>query len=391
MRPRRSGARSCPWAVNGCGGGRRRRLRRRRGRLLRRRGDPEGVTAGRRNRGRRADGGGDAGRAACRSTAPDGRPGRRWSWPTEPPPSPRPQAHPTPERPAGGAGAAADWTPCPGRPPARPGCSARRRLRPRPGRRPSPPPVAAPASPDRIRVTPGSAPTRPEQRDLGQERGHPGRPPEGSQRDAHEGPHQRRVEVRPGPGDELLPGRRRRHRDLVGPGGGHHLVGVGDGQDPRPERDVLAGEPVGIAGAVPLLVVVADGVGPGAEPGHQRFDEVCALLRVALERRPLLVVGTVGLVEDRAGHGQLADAAEQCPPAELVPLHVGEPGFLRQQIGQRAHPFRVPPGPPVMGAQGRPPEPAPPPRPPRRCGRDRSRPTDRAPCAGPAGWRPAGR
>ena len=109
---------------------------------------------------------------------------------------------------------------------------------------------------------------------------------------------------------------------------------------------------MGVAAAVPLLVVVADGVRPGAEPGHQRFDEVRALFRVALERRPLLVVGTIGLVEDGAGYGQLADVVQQRPPAELVPLLVGEPGFLGQQIGQRADPFGVTPGPPVVGSEG---------------------------------------
>src|SRR5581483_11757619 len=103
-----------------------------------------------------------------------------------------------------------------------------------------------------------------------------------------------------------------------GPGGGHDLVGVGDGQDPPAERDVLAGQALGIAVAVPALVVLADRAGPRPEPGVERLDDVGALLGVAPQRGPLLLVGPVGLVEDLAGDGQLPDVVEEGAPPEPV-------------------------------------------------------------------------
>src|SRR5690242_15940556 len=44
---------------------------------------------------------------------------------------------------------------------------------------------------------------------------------------------------------------------VVGPVGGHRGVRVGGGHDARVERDLIAGEPVGVAGAVVAFVVVA--------------------------------------------------------------------------------------------------------------------------------------
>ena len=49
-----------------------------------------------------------------------------------------------------------------------------------------------------------------------------------------------------------------RHRAAVGPGGGHGVVGVGNGDYARELRDVLGRDPVGVAGPVPALVVAAD-------------------------------------------------------------------------------------------------------------------------------------
>ena len=94
------------------------------------------------------------------------------------------------------------------------------------------------------------------------------------------------------------------------------------------EGDALTAQAPGIAGAVPLLVMVADGAGPGPEPGHQRFDEVCAFFGVALERRPLFVAGAIRLIEDGAGNGQLPDVVQEGAPPELVRSSSERPASL---------------------------------------------------------------
>src|SRR3954449_13068761 len=45
----------------------------------------------------------------------------------------------------------------------------------------------------------------------------------------------------------------------VGAVGGHGFVGVAHGDDAGPEGDLLAGEPVGVAGYVPAVVALAAG------------------------------------------------------------------------------------------------------------------------------------
>src|SRR5688500_4014563 len=69
-----------------------------------------------------------------------------------------------------------------------------------------------------------------------------------------------------------------RLRRLVRPAVDHRLVGVGNGDDARAERDVLAAQPVGVAGAIEALVVVANDRREGAR-GAQRTDDLLADLR----------------------------------------------------------------------------------------------------------------
>ena len=72
------------------------------------------------------------------------------------------------------------------------------------------------------------------------------------------------------------------------------MVGVDDQDDPRLERDVRAGEPVGVAAAVPVLVAVADDlahVGEARDRCQDPLAELGMLLHdpVLLRReRPLL-------------------------------------------------------------------------------------------------------
>src|SRR5205807_4540612 len=67
-----------------------------------------------------------------------------------------------------------------------------------------------------------------------------------------------RVEVRPAAPHELRLRLLERQRLPVRPVGRHRVEGVAAADDARAERDVLAGEPVRIAAAVPSLVAGPD-------------------------------------------------------------------------------------------------------------------------------------
>ena len=102
----------------------------------------------------------------------------------------------------------------------------------------------------------------------------------------------------------------RGHRRAVGVAGGHHVVGVGDGDDPRELRDFLALEAARIAFAVDPLVVGEDDVGDRAV-AVQRGDDAGALLRVALDQHPVLVGERHVGLEDAVGEDELADVVQQ--------------------------------------------------------------------------------
>ena len=94
-----------------------------------------------------------------------------------------------------------------------------------------------------------------------------------------------RVELRPGAALELAQRVRRGKAAPVDAVGRHRVVGVGDEEDPRAERDLLAGEAVRVAGAVPALVVVEH---PGRDGlDAERVEHAEADLGVPLEHEPL--------------------------------------------------------------------------------------------------------
>src|SRR3990172_10905220 len=76
--------------------------------------------------------------------------------------------------------------------------------------------------------------------------------------------HQLGIELRATQPAQLVGGTIVRLRRLVRPTVDHRLVRVGDGDDARAQRDVLAAQPIWVAGAVELLVVVADDRREGA-------------------------------------------------------------------------------------------------------------------------------
>ena len=135
---------------------------------------------------------------------------------------------------------------------------------------------------------------------------------------------------------EGLPG-----REAIGPVGGHRLEGVGDKDDARLERDLLAGEAVGIAAAVEALVVVAHPARLELHVGG--LDDVVAQQRVALHVLVLVVGELGGLVEDRVGDADLAHVVQQPgqaqarePPGLEAQLGADEPAQLRDGLAVAA-------------------------------------------------------
>ncbi len=100
--------------------------------------------------------------------------------------------------------------------------------------------------------------------------------------------------------------------------GRQHVVGVGKSDDAGGGGDVVAGEPIGIAGAVEMLVVMAgdfhrhlpEGVGVAIASGD-RFERVGADGRVGLEHhdvfRPKRAIGAKDVIGQRDG----ADVVQQ--------------------------------------------------------------------------------
>ena len=96
----------------------------------------------------------------------------------------------------------------------------------------------------------------------------------------------------------------------VGAVGGHRVEGVARRATiARAERDLLAGEAVRVAGAVPALVAGAHEPRDAAERGRGG-DDALADQRVAADERPLVLVERPGLVEDRVGDRDLADVVQ---------------------------------------------------------------------------------
>jgi hypothetical protein len=98
----------------------------------------------------------------------------------------------------------------------------------------------------------------------------------------------------------------------------HRVVGVGAADDPRLERDVVAGDAVGVAAAVPPLVGRAHRRAEVLEArGHA--EDLLALDRVAAHDVALEVVQRAVVVEDRGVDRQLSDVVEDRD--ELTSVH----------------------------------------------------------------------
>src|SRR4051812_32556548 len=86
------------------------------------------------------------------------------------------------------------------------------------------------------------------------------------------------------------------------------VEGLRDEDDPRPHRDVVAVETVGIAHAVPTLVMVQHAICDRI--GAEALEHPVADLRMALEQLSLVFRQSVRLAEDLVRNGELAHVVE---------------------------------------------------------------------------------
>src|SRR2546429_682295 len=91
----------------------------------------------------------------------------------------------------------------------------------------------------------------------------------------------------------------------------HRVERVGDREDPRPERDLLPEEPVGVAAAVPALVVGAHDADSLALQERHASEHLLAEHGVRLHRAALRLRERSRLEQDLVGDADLADVVEQ--------------------------------------------------------------------------------
>src|SRR3954451_6940517 len=141
--------------------------------------------------------------------------------------------------------------------------------------------------------------------------------------EARERGHDHRVELLPGAPVDLVERILRRHRRTVGAVRRHRVEGVADRHDAGAERYLLTHQAVRIAAPVIALVTRAD------QPRHAlerrcRAQDAVADDGVLAHEAPLGVVERARLVENRVGHGDLADVVQLRRAHHLVELLAAE-------------------------------------------------------------------
>ncbi len=128
-------------------------------------------------------------------------------------------------------------------------------------------------------------------------------------------------------------------RRAVGVARRHHVVGVGDRDDPRQVRDLLALEPARVPEAVQALVVGEDDLADRAIAVDLRHDPG-ALLGVLADLLPVGVSQLGVPLEDPVREDELADVVEQRGRVDQVLLLLGEVGGQRRSRASSARPRR---------------------------------------------------
>ena len=124
-----------------------------------------------------------------------------------------------------------------------------------------------------------------------------------------------------------------RHRRAPGTVGEHRVEGVADRDDARAERDVLAGQAVGVPAAVEVLAAGAHERGDGLQAAGAQEDALGDDGMVA-HVGALLGAQLAGLAQQRVGEGELAQPAELRGEADVRALERAEAHALGDGLGQ---------------------------------------------------------
>ncbi len=116
--------------------------------------------------------------------------------------------------------------------------------------------------------------------------------------------------------------------------------GIRGSDDVRLDRDRVAGELLGVAGAIEALVVRGDDRHEVAQ-GLDGREDGAADRRVRAHEHPLVGGERPGLIQDRVGHADLADVMEQRAELHAPQLVTGHPHLVRDRSRQRSDPRGV--------------------------------------------------
>src|SRR6476620_1230772 len=130
------------------------------------------------------------------------------------------------------------------------------------------------------------------------------------------------------------------HRLAVRPVRGHGVVRITGEDDPAGDRNRRARQAVGIALAVPALVLVADDASHGAKTRDGAQDAL-ADRRVLAHDLPLTLGERTGLVEDLVGNPDLADVVKERRGADTADLLAVQRQGLADPRGQVDDALRV--------------------------------------------------
>jgi hypothetical protein len=139
----------------------------------------------------------------------------------------------------------------------------------------------------------------------------------------------RRVELNSGVGVELRQGLADRNRRAIGPVGRHRLEGVGDKDDARLQRDLVAAESMRIAASVDVLMVVEHP--PGFFLELRGLDDRMTDVNVSAHRSGLFSGERPGLAKNPVGDADFADVVEQAGQAKPLDAIGVEPELLADQ------------------------------------------------------------
>ena len=131
------------------------------------------------------------------------------------------------------------------------------------------------------------------------------------------------VKLTAGAPAQLGNGGLRVHGPAVGAIVGHGVIGIHHGNDPAEQGNALPAQAVGITGAVPALVMMADFIGNAPEL-IVAVGNFVALDRMGFQNGPLVGGQLAGLVENFQRNADFADVMEQAQQGQLALLMIGQ-------------------------------------------------------------------